>query len=913
MSERKNWSLKMLRIIVNNAASSAKSYYATGLSKDDYYTKEKDTEIIGKWGGNGAELLGLKGMVTQDDFSKLCDNINPLTGEQLTARNVENRRVGYDLNFHSPKSVSIIYAITKDKNILESFRAAVNETMLELEKDMQTRVRKAGQFDSRTTGNLIYGEFIHTTSRPVDGTPDPHLHAHCFTFNATYDQKEQQWKAGEFGKIKKDASYFEAYFHSKFAHNLKTAGYSIEHTKKGWEIGGFDRSTIEKFSRRTTEIEELAKAKGVVSAKEKDKLGAKTRKGKDKILSSEDLQNLWSGRLSSAEHDKVINSKGNSANNVTKLPSHYINLGIEHIMERKSVSSEREVLKHALKNALGKYSPEKILEAFSNNTMIKGQIGNQQYLTTKEAITEERNLIRLAVESKGKFASLSKDHQLSNPNYTKDQKQAVNHILTSKDGCILVEGGAGTGKTTFLKEIKQVIEKKGKPFMALAPSADASRGVLESEGFQGAETVAKFLNDKKMQAKARNGFIWIDEGGQLGNKSMLRVLEIAQQQNARLIVTGDTRQHNSVERGDAMRLLIEKAKINTVRTNQILRQVKEGYRTAVYSISQKAFDKAFKKLDEIGAIQEVQDSAERYLNIAEDYSKTLKANKSVLVVSPTHAESGIVTDFIRSKLKMDKLLGKKDYPFTIQKNLSPTEAEKKDLGFYQVGMSLQFNQNVKGFKRGSAYDIVGKNQESLILSNGERNLQFSIANTDKFNVYEKHDITLSKGDSIRISQNGFSENKKRLNNGSRLTVSGFDKAGNIIANTGNQDVIIGKNYRNFTYGYCSTSYSSQGKTVHKIIIAQSSFSSGAASQEQFYVSASRGKSDIAIYTNDKEELKRSVTSSSQRINATDIIKEVKLAPDRLKRQQTLVSRLAALNNAWAERTAIRTTKMSIRR
>jgi conjugative relaxase-like TrwC/TraI family protein len=197
----------MIRINVSNSAKSAKSYYTKGLTREDYYSEGQ--EIIGNWGGRGAERLGLKDRVQQEQFIALCDNINPATREKLTARTIENRRIGYDINFHCPKSVSLVYEFTQDETILQSFRESVAETMSEMEKDMMARVRKDHQNDNRLTGNLTYAEFIHFTARPVSGVPDPHLHAHCFTFNASYDPMEQQWKAGEFGLVNKNMPYYE--------------------------------------------------------------------------------------------------------------------------------------------------------------------------------------------------------------------------------------------------------------------------------------------------------------------------------------------------------------------------------------------------------------------------------------------------------------------------------------------------------------------------------------------------------------------------------------------------------------------------------------------------------------------------------------------------------------------------------
>ena len=108
------------------------------------------------------------------------------------------RRVGYDFTFSVPKSVSLLYAMSGDQDILDAFRGAVDETMREIEAEMKTRVRMGGKDEDRVTGNMVWAEFIHTTSRPVDGIPDPQLHAHVFVFNTTWDEEERRWKAGQF-------------------------------------------------------------------------------------------------------------------------------------------------------------------------------------------------------------------------------------------------------------------------------------------------------------------------------------------------------------------------------------------------------------------------------------------------------------------------------------------------------------------------------------------------------------------------------------------------------------------------------------------------------------------------------------------------------------------------------------------
>jgi hypothetical protein len=78
----------MLRIIQNNSSAGAKSYYSTA----DYYTQGQ--ELAGQWRGKGAAMLGLFGQVEQQAWDRMCDNRHPLTGEQITSRQRDERRVG---------------------------------------------------------------------------------------------------------------------------------------------------------------------------------------------------------------------------------------------------------------------------------------------------------------------------------------------------------------------------------------------------------------------------------------------------------------------------------------------------------------------------------------------------------------------------------------------------------------------------------------------------------------------------------------------------------------------------------------------------------------------------------------------------------------------------------------------------
>lgn len=191
-------------------------------------------------------------------FERLCDNLDPRTGEPLTVRTRTERTVGYDFTFSVPKSVSLLYALSGDQDILGAFRGAVDETMREMEAEMKTRVRKGRQDTDRTTGNMTWAEFIHTTSRSVDGMPNPQLHVHVFVFNTTWDADEDRWKAGQFRELKRDAPFFQAAFRVRLANNLQDIGFGVERKRDDFEIAGVSADVLKRFSRRTALIEKLA-------------------------------------------------------------------------------------------------------------------------------------------------------------------------------------------------------------------------------------------------------------------------------------------------------------------------------------------------------------------------------------------------------------------------------------------------------------------------------------------------------------------------------------------------------------------------------------------------------------------------------------------------------------------------------
>jgi conjugative relaxase-like TrwC/TraI family protein len=810
--------------------------------------------------------------VDQAAFEALCDNKRPGSDERLTQRNKGNRIVGYDFNFHCPKSVSVAYEFTRDERILEAFKLSVNQTMLEIESEAKTRVRKKGANENRTTGNMVWSEFVHFTARPVNGLPDPHLHAHCYVFNTTWDDVEKRWKAGQFRDLKADAPYFEAAFHARFARQMAEMGYRIERTVKGWELAGVPQRVLDEFSRRTEQIEQKAKELGITSARGKDGLAALTRERKQKHLTKAELRELWDKRISTDERAALQTAMTNVVvERLVVSEMKAMDFAVQHCYERASVVTDKELLRHALRFGVGAVKVDQVKRQLLRDEFVKEDVRGHQWFTTREVLAEEKRLIDFVQAGRGKCKPFNAGtYQFQNRTISEEQRQAVGHVLRSTDRVTAIRGGAGTGKTTMIKEAVAAIESRGQKVFTFAPSAEASRGVLRSEaGFANAETVEALLQSSKLQEQVRNQVIWIDEAGLLGVRTLARVVALAEKQNCRIVLSGDTAQHRAVERGDALRILEKHAGLQAAELKEIWRQKADSHKAVIADLRRGDLERAFKKLDDLGMMRELP-AESRDGALAADYVAAVNESKSALVISPTHAEGERVTARIRERLKRVGTVGRDERQFLQLKNLQWTEAQRADARNYESGLVIQFHQNVAGFQRGERVTVKrsGETGGIEVERNGGEAALLSLDHAARFQVYESKEITLAPGDMIRITQNGFAKGKQRLNNGDLRQISGFSVEGDIKLTNG---WVIAKDYGNLTHGYCLTSYSSQSKGVDRVFVAESSESFRAADREQFYVSASRFKEALTIYTDDKRQLLEAVSKSSARPSATDLV------------------------------------------
>jgi conjugative relaxase-like TrwC/TraI family protein len=873
----------------------AKKYFKEHLAVGDYYAEGQS--IPGQWFGQGAADLGLNGITTSDEFTRLCENLHPQTAERLTLRlkttrtemnedgkerETANRRVFYDFTFSPPKSVSIAALVGDDSRIIEAHEQAVTLAMNQLQTFAATRVRKNDQCADRHTGNLVAAMFRHDTSRALD----PHLHSHCIVFNATFDSTEKQWKALQNHEMFAAQKFVENVYYHELTRELVKFGYQIENKPRGdFEIKGITPELIEKFSKRHREIDqktrellarEPSKADGNIAAI-RENIAHKERPRKIRDLGLEKLRPLWDRQMTGGERsslDHLTVTKSPASGPAEKICEQAVTWAEQHLFERRCIVGEHEVWRHALERARGQDVSLADIQAV---TQQRGYLRFDKHpgkITTRAQLEREMEIVQTVKEGIGGCYPLVWQPTPFNPKLDEEQRNALDTLVSSIDRVAVFRGGAGTGKSFVLRELVEQIRDGGRGVVVLAPQRQQVLD-MERDGFPSPTTVASFLQKKELK---EGTVVMVDEAGQIGGKPMLELLRLVVECNARLILSGDTRQHGAVEAGDALRAIEKHSGIRPVKLTNIRRQnpalaksiaerkrIKE-YRQAVEEARDGKFTESFERLDKLKTIESCT-LADKHEKLTERYLELVKDHQSTVIVSQSWNEIHQVNDAIRVALKQEKLIGEAETTVTAYQPVDLTAAQKRDTRSYAPDTVLVFNRDVRGFKAGESARLKQITDTHLMVESDARIALISFSQLDKLTVCQSRGLALAAGDRLQLKANGRSVENRKLVNGELVTVEAVHPDGRIALKDGR---VLDKNFRQFVRGYAITSYASQGKSVDHVLFSDS-MAKAATNQQQWYVTISRGKKGIHIFTTDKEQLRENITRSADKPSVMDLL------------------------------------------
>lgn len=580
-------------------------YARSALAAVEYYTRyltQAPGEIPGTWVGTQSAGFGLSGDVVEADMLAVLEGRDPRSGtplgralldRQLADGSTVKAVAGFDATFSAPKSLSVLWALTRDSRLLDVHDIAVNAALAHLERyGSTTRVRVAGgrRLHPESMG-LTIAAFRQTTSR----ADDPQLHTHC-VISAKVQTTDGRWLALDARYLKKHqrmlGGLYQSVLRSELTHRFGIEWGTIEHGQA--EMAAMPDDLLNIFSKRADQIvDALAEKVAEFAAKQ----------GRD--------PNQW--ELGALKREAAVDTRSHkSGNGVTELTTRWDSeathvgwtardlidvLEAQRIdpTERPPVIAMDELIDR-LSTMGSSWNRAQIVGALTDLARPDPSLSGEQWSARIEEWADAVSARCVELDPVETSASRrtsdgrSMWHEPISPHITTDAILAEEEFIASwalaaqadeprpsltvaggrldvlqadvaaavagADQLVLVVGPAGAGKTTTLRAAIDDLDRTGRPVFGLAPSAKAAR-VLERETGVRSDTLAKLLHewhrtDRPPLDRYRlpaGSTVIVDEAGMVGTASLATLTRLAAERGWRLALVGDPHQLQAVGRG----------------------------------------------------------------------------------------------------------------------------------------------------------------------------------------------------------------------------------------------------------------------------------------------------------------------------------------------------------------------------
>lgn len=872
----------MLTISKPLSAGQARAYHAEefGNARENYYTEGE--QITGEWHGRLAEQWGLRGEVREEHFHRLSEGQHPITGEQLirhqAAREYVNEhgekiktmehRAGWDATFSAPKSVSLTALVGGDEHVREAHRASVAVALDGLERYVQARL--GGNLPAETTGKWVAAKFEHDSARPVDGYAAPQLHTHVVFFNLTQTEDNEAYPLQP-RELYKTQQYATAVYRSELAHWLRELGYDIERGESSQpEIKGYSKEYLQASSPRRQQIEDHLARENQRGAGAAQIAAHQTREGKLE-LSHEEMQQRhreMAARFGS-QPEHVIQAAKETTQHIERVAplekaQSAVTFSKERNVEREAVSEERTLLRDALKRSMGDATLTQIKAEFEKRIQAGEFIETSsrapgRAFTTSEMIEYERDTIHAMREGQNKHAALAsfetrREIDKTHVHLSESQRRAVEQILSSHDQVTALEGVAGAGKTTSLAAIREAAVREGYQVEGFAPTSRAAQKLSEA-GIE-SSTLQRHLACGAVQQHGGKKLYVLDESSLASTKQMNGFLHRLGELD-RVLLVGDTRQHEAVEAGRPYQQLQE-AGIKTARLDEIVRQKDPALKEVVEQLSHGNVREAMEKLDTQGRVHEIVDRDERLKEIAREYAKK---PEGTLVVSPDNQSRRDINEVIHRTMQSTGQVDAQEQKCRVLvARQEITGAARQWAGQYEAGDVVRYTRGSKthGIEAGEYVRVERVNEKENLLTvkreNGEH-VSYDPRRLHGVTLYRETERAFSEGDRVQFTA---PNREQHIANRKLGTIEKINEHGNLQLrmDSGRSVAFNIKENPHVDYGYAVTSHSSQGQTADRVLIHVNTEQAGEklVNRRFAYVAVSRGRYDAQIYTNDKAQL-----------------------------------------------------------
>ncbi len=548
------------------------------------------------------------------------------------------------------------------------------------------------------------------------------------------------------------------------------------------------------------------------------------------------------------------------------------------------------------------------------------------YWVTKEALEYERGILQMLKDTKDTKVALCDSaplkEDLGKAKLTKGQQDAAHLILTTKDQFVMVQGDAGTGKTSMLSQVtkellihlQQTLKDSGSAIevMGVAPSHQAVKEIKEV-GIE-AQTLKSFLIDCEQDVASKgnldlsNKLLVLDEYSMVSNKDAFEFMEVVKKYNGRAVKIGDIKQFESIPAGRPMMVEYTSGAIKVAHMDEIVRQENVDALNIAKHAAKGMVRDAIRVAESVNAVDYIERDATRMTmqeqvqlknsviqskkdrleqDVATEYlSRTPAAREQSSFIVQTHGNREKINSLIREGLKTHGELVEHGVSVNRLVPLDLTKAEIKEV-------SPLMTKKATHIKLGNKYYTIlemdadhhclwlkdeAGNQKAIHL---KRDLSRYHDNIEVFEHRQaevcKHDLIMIKKSNPALGIFGNNEYVVLNHNQETLTLKN-KKDGKVL----DLDTAV-LNQTHWDYAYTKTGYSEQGATHLYTVDVRFSSDDNLSNVRSAYISLTRHKRHYMLFTDNKKQIIEKLVRPKDKISALDALNE--LTPDP-KRNET---------------------------
>lgn len=557
------------------------------------------------------------------------------------------------------------------------------------------------------------------------------------------------------------------------------------------------------------------------------------------------------------------------------------------LAERDAAFKHKELLTEAMFFALGKTKIGHIEKAIKDKAEQGAILHADTHWISKEALDLEKKIMVNNLEGQGKLNPISHhEHLLSIPsNLTQGQKDAISMALTSSDRFVSVQGLAGVGKTTMMRQLQIMANEKEFSVIGLAPM-HTSKDELIANGIK-AMTIAQFLTDNTHYSE--NTLFIIDESSMIGNRDYSSLQQKIMDFNARGLFAGDITQLQSPSSGIPHELTIKTGSQKIAYMNEVVRQKESPVllKAVMHASNQEISasfatlstmnPEVFVKRQEDAPIHHVHsvididcrvegtkemDYSRVYHAIATDYlTRIPEHQEKTLVIAHAHEDRQEINALIRAGLQEQGIISDKEVGCLRLLAKSMTKAELMHAKNYAAGDVIRFGSSFSVAEKGGYFLVsaVSKNSNHLhCLSNMGENFKINpavLALKASMAVYTQEVCQLAAGDRIRLrltdKPRGHVANKEytveRIANGFAHLQSP-DTVNNLTLKLND------RKDSHWDYAYTRTAFGAQSATETFVLALELAKRKLSTTHRSHEIDITRPRYQATIYTEDKQGL-----------------------------------------------------------